>query len=105
MGKPPHPWPGASAVTNAATAKSVLDREFLELRARILELGAALDRLDRAGGPPQDDPRLAAIARALEVLRAKDADGADADRAEQVQMIFSIPYDEAWRTTLGVRPR
>lgn len=87
-------------MSNAATAQSVLDREFLELRARILELGAALDRLDRAGGPPPGDPRLAAIARALDVLRAKDA-----DRAEQVQLIFSIPYDEAWRTTLGVRPR
>jgi hypothetical protein len=85
-------------MTNVA-APSVLDREFLELRARILELGAALDRLDREGRP-QDDPRLTAIARAIEVLRS-----ADADRAEQVQLIFSIPYDEAWRATLGVRHR
>ncbi|HVU86576.1 MAG TPA: hypothetical protein VHD36_04605 [Pirellulales bacterium] len=92
-------------MSNSATAQSVLDREFLELRARILELGAALDRLDRAGGPPANDPRMAAIGQALDVLRAKHAHGAEADRAEQVQLIFSIPYDEAWRTTLGVRPR
>ena len=85
-------------MTNAA-APSVLDREFLELRARILELGAALDRLDREGRPA-DDPRLTAIARAIDVLRS-----AEADRAEQVQLIFSLPYDEAWRTTLGVRHR
>ena len=78
---------------------------FSSCAARILELGAALDRLDRAGGPPQGDPRLTAIARALDVLRSEDADDTNADRAEQVQLIFSIPYDEAWRTTLGVRPR
>jgi hypothetical protein len=91
---------GFFAMTTAASAPSVLDREFLELRARILELGAALDRLDREGGRVQDDSRLAAIARALQVLASPNG-----DRAEQVQLIFSLPYDEAWRTTLGVRSR
>lgn len=86
-------------MTNSAPAPSVLDREFLELRARILELAAALDRLDREGRPA-NDPRLAAIARGIEVLRC-----ADHHRAEQVQLVFSLPYVEEWRSTMDVRPR
>jgi hypothetical protein len=85
---------------NAASSQVVLDREFLEIRARVLEIAAALDRLDRADGPPADDPRVAALGQALDVLRS-----ADGDRAERVQLIFSLPYDNSWRTTLGVVPR
>jgi hypothetical protein len=79
---------------------AALDREFLEVRARLLEIGAALDRIDRAGGTPGDDPRLTAIARAIDALRSGDG-----DRAEQIQLIFSIPYLEDWRHALGVVAR
>jgi len=85
---------------NSSSSQAVLDREFLEIRARVLEIAAALDRLDRADGPPTGDSRLAAIARALEVLQSSDS-----DRAERVQLIFSIPYENAWRATLDVAPR
>ena len=36
----------------------VLDDRHLEIRARILELAAELDRVDRGGGA-EEDPRLA----------------------------------------------
>jgi hypothetical protein len=85
---------------NASSSQAVLDREFLEIRARVLEVAAALDRLDRADGPPAGDPRVAAVGQALDVVRS-----ADGDRAERVQLIFSLPYDNSWRTTLGVVPR
>jgi hypothetical protein len=61
-----------------------LDREFLGIRCRLIELAASLDRIDRAGGPAADDPRMAQIRRSLEVLAAHAP-----DRAEQVQMVFS----------------
>ncbi len=57
-------------MTKTASALTVLDREFLEIRARVLELAAALDRLDRAGGPPAGDPRWGAIRQGVEVLRS-----------------------------------
>ena len=77
-------------------APEVLNREFLPIRAKILEIGAALDRLDRAAGDPGDDARLAQIRRGLEVLLS-----ADGNRAEQIQMVFSLPFDENWQANFA----
>ena len=84
---PPTPMP----------APAVLDREFLEIRAKILELGASFDRLGRGEGSVADDPRLTRIREALAVLQ--DANG---DRAEQIQLIFSRAYDDDWQKTMNV---
>ncbi len=79
---------------SAARAAEVFEREFLVLRGRLLEVAATLDRLDRAGGPPPQDPRTDQLRRSLEVLASA---GPRTDRAEQVQLIFSLPYDPQWR--------
>lgn len=79
------------------TAPQVLDREFLEIRARILELAACFDRLDRAEGNVDQDPRLLRLRRALNVLGE-----AHTDRAEQVLQLFSREYDADWRQRFGV---
>jgi hypothetical protein len=73
-------------------APEVLNREFLEVRAKILEIAAALDRLDRAAGTVEGDARLERIRQGLAMLSTRRA-----DRAEQVQLIFSLAYDEGWR--------
>lgn len=78
---------------NLDKAINVLEREFLPLRGRIIEVAAALDRIGRAGGAC-DDPRVDQIRRSLELLAQPRE---TADRAEQVQMIFSLPYDPRWR--------
>lgn len=83
------------------TAPEVLNREFLEVRAKILELAAALDRLDRAEGEVASDPRMARIREGLDVLIKGNAE----ERAEQVQLVFSRPYDSQWQQTLKVKPR
>ena len=44
-----------------ATTAKVLDREFLGIRCRLIELAAALDRIARAGGTVIDDPRMSQI--------------------------------------------
>jgi hypothetical protein len=96
-------------------APQLLARDFLEIRAKILEVAACLDRIERADGSVSDDPRLAQIRAGLETLLA-DADGSQVDggrnehgrtierggRAEQVQMIFSLPYEEGWRKKWSV---
>ena len=74
------------------TSTEVLDREYLQLRAKILELAASFDRLDRASGSVDGDPRLSLIQEALDVLQS----AAD-DRAEQIQLIFSRQYEDDWR--------
>ena len=82
------------------SAPEVLNREFLEIRCKILDLAAAFDRLARADGSVDEDPRVARLREALTtVLESTD------DRAEQVQMIFSRPYEDNWQSNFRIAPR
>ena len=81
----------------AMPAAEVLDREFLEIRAKILEIAASLDRFDRGEGSVEDDPRRAQIADGIAILR----DG-ESGRAQQVQLLFSLPYESQWREQFGI---
>ena len=85
-------------MTQTLTASQTLDREFLEIRCRILDIAAALDRIDRCdrADPAQSDPRREQLAEAIRLL----IDGGH-HRAERVQMVFSDPYDEAWRSAIA----
>lgn len=73
-------------------AATVLNQEFLEIRSKILELAAGLDRLDRAPGAPPSDPRLAQLLQALDALKESGP-----GRAETIQRLFSLDYDAAWQ--------
>lgn len=70
----------------------ILDREFLPLRARVIEVAATLDRLERAGGAVDEDPRAAKLLEAIGTLLVEHG-----NRAEQIQLLFSRPYNEDWR--------
>ncbi|MEN6451210.1 MAG: hypothetical protein ABFC96_12020 [Thermoguttaceae bacterium] len=75
---------------NPMSAAQLLDAEFLGIRCRLIELAAALDRIDRAAGAngKAADPRLLQIARGFEIIS-----GPGPNRAERLQMAFSLPYD------------
>ena len=84
--------------TNGATplpplpARTALDTYFLEARSRLLDLAAILDRISRGSGlAAENDPRLAKVRQALEVLH--DQNGG---RAERIQHLFSLDYDATW---------
>ncbi len=71
------------------TKSQVLDRYFLEHRAKLIDLAAFLDRVDRApGGDNFHDPRLPALREALALLH----DG-QPDRARRVLERFSDPTE------------
>jgi hypothetical protein len=72
-------------------ARTALDTFFLDARARLLDLAAILDRIDRGGEDAANDPRLVKVRLALEAL----CDGAGG-RAERIQQIFSLTYDPTW---------
>jgi len=77
---------------HTATASEILEREFLTIRGKLLEVAAALDRIERGEGTAAGDARLANIRETLEIL---GRDGAQ--RAEQMQLLFSLPYETKWR--------
>jgi hypothetical protein len=88
------------SMSRPLTAQEILDREFLEIRSRVLELAAAFDRLERAEGSVTSDPRLVRLHEALQaVIELPEA------RAERVQMIFSRAYDENWQRAANGKPR
>ncbi len=72
----------------------ILDADFLAIRHAILDVAAGLDRLDRGlnSNSLAAEPRRQQLLLALEVLSEKEA-----GRTEQVQMVFSRPYDSRWR--------
>ncbi len=67
------------------------------MRAKLLEVAAGLDRLDRSSGSLASDSRRKQLHAAVEVLLR-----ADGDRAEQIQLIFSRQYEDDWREKFGM---
>lgn len=84
-------------MSTASDAKDVLDRDFLTIRSRLIDLAAALDRVERGEGSVERDPRIAQIRAALAIVA-----GPGADRAARVQVAFSLPYRENWRQEFGL---
>ncbi len=82
---------------NPLAAAEVLDREFNSVRARLIDVAAALDRIDRAEGDVSADPRFQTVRQAIQAL-TEDAPG----RAEQLQLLFSLPYEDDWRRQFGM---
>ena len=75
-------------------ADKALEQYFFEVRCKLLDIAAILDRINRgqeSGEVRADDPRIEKIRKALEVLH--DQSGG---RAERIQQIFSLEYDVAW---------
>jgi hypothetical protein len=83
---------------SALDAPEVLNREFLEIRARLIQVAALLDRLDRASGTVSSDPRIAGIYQAIDVL-ANPGPG----RAEKLQLIFSRQYETDWKSKFELK--
>jgi len=73
---------------------------FLEQRARLIEVAAFLDRIDRAPGGAAEDFRLVALRAALAALAAPTA---TADRAERLQRLFSDPTEELRESAAGLK--
>ena len=81
-------------------AEQVVEQEFLQVRAKILEIAAFLDRLE-----PEDAKGISSLnAERLKLLRAgcELLLDSDSDKAARLQLLFSRKYDEQWRKAMGV---
>jgi hypothetical protein len=69
------------------TASQVLDTYFLEARARLIELAAMLDRIDRAAeaAAVRTDSRLKFIQDSLKILQRSEP-----GRARAIQELYSL---------------
>lgn len=88
---------------NSRPAEIVLEASYLETRAKLLEVAAVLDRIDRAandgdqGLPADSDQARRKLMGAIEILLEDHA-----GRAEKIQQLFSRPYESDWRTQFGL---
>jgi hypothetical protein len=99
-----------------AQADRIFDENFLSIRAKLIEVAAILDRIDRAAPAPTsiadrtappttslvllDDPRRGRVEEAIGML----LQGATAPgkRAATLQQLFSRPYEADWRERFGL---
>ena len=74
--------------------KTLLEQQFLEIRCKILDLAAQLDRLQRGGDLEaiEGDPKWAKIQKGIALL-ATDQPA----KAQLVQELFSLHYDPDWK--------
>jgi hypothetical protein len=81
------------------TDAELFNKDFLEMRCRIIDIAAALDRchFGEKTNTLETDPRFKSIVAAIEAL----IDG-QPDRAARVQMVFSDDYTENWRQDRSV---
>lgn len=63
----------------------------MPIRAKLLEIAAALDRIDRGDAGGGGDDRRGQIRAAIETLLEENH-----DRAERIQLIFSLAYNDSW---------
>ena len=82
-------------MTQPVKENTMLDREFLNIRCKILDIASALDRIDQHDNASitRSDPRMKKIMDALQSLTNQPV-----DRAQKIQMIFSDTYDPDWKS-------
>lgn len=82
---------------------TIVGESFLEVRAKLLEVAATFDRIDRccAEGGLGDDAlaKRELLQKATEILLSDQA-----DRAERLQHLFSRDYESGWRDSMGLTP-
>ncbi|MCO8123036.1 hypothetical protein NHH03_14905 [Stieleria sp. TO1_6] len=88
-------------MSNVRNGDAVIAESFLDVRAKLLEVAATFDRIDRCCGDQSlgDDARMKQqqLTEATEILLSGGA-----DRAERLQRLFSREYESDWRTQFGL---
>ncbi len=106
------PWAGNPVLAPAlrrsnefaavAQAQTIFDENFLTIRAKLIEVAAALDRLDRAAEDDgesveaiDDLPRRPEVEEAIRTLLRGSVE--PGQRAASLQRLFSRAYEPDWR--------
>ena len=84
------------------SATQVLDESFLDVRAKLLEVAATLDRIDRSADDQspltdQSRPRRESLDTAIRILLSEGP-----DRAQRLQRLLSREYEPDWREQMQI---
>ena len=79
------------------TAQQVIADDYLIARAKILELAATLDRIERATGDVEDSKQLNLLVQGMHILCDEEV-----DKARRVQLLMSRQYDPIWQSNMSV---
>lgn len=82
------------------TAEQVVADEFLIARAKILELAATLDRIERARGDMDESRQMQLLTHGLQILCDDEV-----EKAKRVQLLMSREYDPQWQVQMSIEQR
>ena len=78
-------------------AAQIVADEFMIARAKIIELAATLDRIERASGNVNDSKNMQLLVHAMHILIDDQV-----EKAKQVQLLMSRVYDPNWQNLMSI---
>ena len=82
------------------TAEQIIADEFMIARAKIVELAATLDRIERATGDVEDSKNMQLLIQGLHILCDDEV-----EKAKRVQLLMSRHYDPKWQTQMSIEKK
>ncbi len=79
------------------SAEKIIADEFMIARAKIVELAATLDRIERARGETADSKPMQLLLQGMHILCDDEF-----DKAKRVQLLMSRQYDPQWQLRMSI---
>ena len=79
------------------SAERIVSDEFMIARAKIVELAATLDRIERANGQVDDSKQMQLLANGMQILCDDEV-----EKTKRVQLLMSRQYDPQWQSQMSV---
>ncbi len=78
-------------------ADKIVADEFMIARAKIVELAATLDRIERANGVVDDSKQMQLLVQGMQILCDDEV-----EKAKRVQLLMSRQYDPHWQSQMAI---
>ena len=79
------------------SAAQIVADEFMIARAKIVELAATLDRIERASGSVDDSRNMQLLVQGMHILTDDQI-----EKAKRVQLLMSRDYDPNWQNLMSI---
>ena len=79
------------------SAPQIVADEFMIARAKIVELAATLDRIERASGNVDDSKNMQLLVQGMHILIDDQV-----EKAKRVQLLMSRDYDPNWQNLMSI---